>query len=507
MSKTIYVNDFSGGIVNDPRSASENSARVVTNFDILTDLHRMVPYRDSVTGDAAPTTSKKQNFAIALRTGTTYSLYALGVVSGGGLAEVLYKDLTTGASTDLDDSAWANTANNASGSGSTSFNLFLYYKKTGLIYGAKAGTTIWAYDPSGSAAFLEGGSGNSLSISYTNICQGIVHSKDDIAYVGYDNKIAKNDNGTWSATALTLPSDLYVTSLTEHGNYIAIACAPLSGVGHSRVFIWDRDSSLATLSDSIDWGEEKLQVLEEVDGVLIGIAISGNNTTRFSNRIVFRYLNVSSAIKFAELLAGTSTQLPIAKQKLSNRLFFMMTATLNGATRQGVFSVGRNSQYAGFSIVHERTVNNDTDVAGDTLNNFFSVGDFMFISYQQNSLFALSKTNSTSSYTATSIWESTINPKMPLTDRVVTKTLVSVGVTSEALPTAGQIVVKYKVDGGAFTTIFTETTDGVTRTEPKSVDTNGAQFTSGSEYEFRIESTGGAVPTGLQYRYDTVVTN
>lgn len=504
MSKTIYLNQFDGGIVNDPRSGAENVARVVTNFDILTDVHKMTPYRDSESGDSSASTSKKQNFAIALRTGTTYSLYALGVVSGGGLAEVNYKNLTTGASTDLDDSGWTATANNASGSGSTSFNLFVYYKKTGLIYGARAGTYIWAYDPTGSAGFAD----TSHALSYTNICQGLVHSKDDILYVGYDNKIAKNDNGSWNVTALTLPSDLYITSISEHGNYLAIACAPLSGVGHSRVFLWDRDSSLATLSDSIDWGEEKLQVLEEVDGVLIGISLSGSNSTRFSDRIIFRYLNVSSAVKFAELLGGTSTQLPIAKQKINNRVYFMMQITLNGVTRQGVWSVGRNSQYSGFSIVHERTVNNDTDVNGDVLNNFFSVGDYMFIAYQQSSAFALSKTNDTASYTATSIWESTINPKMPLADRVLDKKLISVGATYEALPANGQIVVKYKVNGGSYETIFTETTDGVTRTEPVGVRASDSlPFTDGSEYEFRVESTGGAVFTGLQYRYDTNSSN
>lgn len=503
MSETIYINDFSGGIVNDPRATAENVARVVTNFDVLTDAHRMVPYRDSESGDSGASTSEKQNFGIALRTGTTYSLYGLGVVSGGGVAEVNFKDLTTGGANDLDDSAWTATANNASGAGATSFNLFTYYKKTGLIYGARAGTHIWAYDPAGSIAFAD----TSQALNYTNIAQGLVHSKDDILYVGYDNKIAKNNAGSWSTTALTLPSDLFITSLSEHGNYIAIACAPLSGIGHSKVFLWDRDSSLATLSDSIDWGEDRLRVLEEVDGVLVGISLSGANSTRFSDRVIFRYLNVSSAVKFAELLGGTGTQLPIAKQKINNRVYFMLQITLNGATRQGVFSVGRNSLATGFSIVHERTVNNDTDVSGDVLNNFFSVGDYMFISYQQNSAFALSKTNDTASYTATSIWESTINPKMPLADKVVDKILESVGATYEALPANGQIVVKYKVNGGAFTTIFTETTDGVTLTKPKTTDANGKTFAHGSEYEFRIQSTGGAVVTGLQYKYKRKDTN
>lgn len=501
--KQILLNKFDGGIVNDPRSSLEGAWRAITNYDILTDSHRMTPYRDSENGDSVASTSKKQAFTIALRTGTTYSLYGLGVVSGSGKAEVSYKDLTTGASNDLDDSGWASTANNASSSGTTSFNLFVYYKQTGLIYGARAGTHIWAYDPTGSAAFAD----TSHALSYTNIAQGLVHSKDDILYVPYDNKIAKNNAGSWTDAALTLPSDLYITSICEHGNYIAIGCASLSGVGHSRVFIWDRDSSLSTLSDSIDWGEEKLQILEEVDGILIGISLSGSNSTRFSDRVIFRYLSVSNAIKFAELLGGTSTLLPIAKQKINNRIFFMMQITLNGATREGVWSVGRNSQYSPMTIVHERTPNNDTALSSGLLNSFYSVGDYLFISYQTSGAFALSKTNDQSSYTATSIGETTINPGMPLEDKVLDKKLMSVGCTYEPLPSGGQIVLKYRVNNGSWTTVLTASTTGATRTEPVTRTSSGTAFTDGSEYEFRIESTGGAIPTGIQYKYEKKVSN
>lgn len=235
--KTITINKFNAGIQNDPRSRVSAGARMVTNFDVLTNEHKMTPYRDSEDGDSGASTSQKQNFAIALRTGTTYSLYGLGVVSGTGKAEVLVKELSTGASTDLDDNGWGTPSANQSASGSTSFNLFVYYKKTGLIYGARAGTHIWAFSPTGTAW-----ADTSQALTYTNICQGLVHSKDDVLYIGYDNKIAKNDNGSWTTTALTLPSDLYVTSIAEHGNYLAIGCAPLSGTGHSRVFLWDRDS-------------------------------------------------------------------------------------------------------------------------------------------------------------------------------------------------------------------------------------------------------------------------
>lgn len=510
--KKITLNKFNAGIINDPRSNVEGGARMVTNFDILTDPHKLSPYRDTESGDSGASTSQKQNFCIAhWLPGSTndWRIFSLGVVSGTGRAEILMKQASTvPGSTDLTDAGWLTPSNNQSASGSTNFNLFVFYKKTGLIYGAKAGTTIWAFDAATAGAFND----SARSLSYTNIAQGLVHSKDDILYIPYDNKIAKNNNGTWTDVAITLPSDMYITSICEYGNYLAIACAPLSGIGHSRVFLWDRDSSLETLSESIDWGEEILQVIEEVDGVLVGISYTGAGTTRFKDRIIFRYLSVSSAIKFQELVGtatAPATTLRIAKQKVNNRVYFLLTAPIAGSTREGVWSVGRSGPNSPMSVVHEYTPNNDTAVyPNGSLRNFIIVGDYLLLAYvNSSSSYAVSKSNDQSSFTATSIWESLINPGMDVTDRAMDKQLMSVGLTYDPLPAAGQVVLKYKVDGGSWVTVFTETTDGATRTEPYTLTAAGTEFTAGEEYEFRIESTGGAVITGLTYKYQVKNSN
>ena len=495
------INRFDGGMVNDPRSTSENVARVVTNFDILTDSHRMIPYRDSEDGNSDQANTKIQNFCIAIRTGTTYALYGLGVTSGGGIGEIYYKDLTTGSANDLDDAAWAETANNADGGGAVNFNLFVYYAKRDRIFFATAGTTIGSYDPDGSSAIDD----ESHALTYTNIAQGLVHSKDDILYVPYDNKIAKNDNNSWSDTALTLPSHLYITSISEYGNYLAIACAPLSGVGSSKVFLWDRDSSLATLSETIDWGEEKLQILEQVDGILIGVSLSGNNSTRFKDRIIFRYLSVTNAIKFAELLADVSstTQLPIYKQRINNRVYFQLRLLLNGTQRDGVWSVGRNSPQSPFSIVHERTPNNDTATGGgDVLSGFFQVGDYLFQSSTSSSSYILRKTNDTVSHTATSIYESKI---FNLGDSTVNKKLIGVSVMTEYLPASATVVLKYKKnEETTFTQIFTHTSTGSISHDAINIESSGATLPEYKEIQFRIESTVGAVITGLRFKSEII---
>ena len=505
MGKIIetVVKSFNGGIINDPRTNRENVAKIITNFDVLTDIYRAIPYRNSESGDTAPTTSKKQNFCIALRTGTTYSLYALGVVSGTARAEILYKDITTGGSNDLGDSGWATPTANQSASGTTDFNLFVYYKKRNLIFGGKASQYIWAFSPSGSA-FSE--TERDLT-SYTNLAQGLVHSKDDILYIPYDNKIAKLDDSTWTNTALTLPSHLFIRSIWEDGNNLMIACAPLSGVGESIIYVWDRDSSLTTLSETIKSGTEKLLIADKTDGVNISISLSGSNSTRNNDRVIFRYLNGNIPIKFAELVGGSnSTLLPIAKQVINNRLYFMMSITLNGSVRNGVWSVGRDYVNGGFSIIHERTPNNDTALSTPILYSFFFVGDYLFQSYNSSSAFALSKTNDSEAYTdSTSIIETKIYNNG---DSSYTKELRTATVMFEPLPANGQVVLKYKIDAEtSFTTLYTYSTDNGISHGTGNIESSSTNLSQYKEIQFRIESVGGAVITGFKFKSEIIKDN
>lgn len=500
----VIINRFDGGIVNDPRDTRENVCRMVTNFDILTDAHRLIPYQSTESGDDLASTQKIRNFVVAqLNSTPTYALYGLGD-NGSSIPKIFNKRLTTGEVNDLDDGDWT-VGSNATGSTATlRYELFVYYKRTGLIYGAYT-NKIFAYDPDGGSTFdndvilTDGGS----SFNFTNIVQGLVHSKDDILYIPYDNKIAKNNNRTWTNTALTLPEHLRIRAICEYGNYIAIACEPITGTtpgfGGSIVYLWDRDATLTTLSESIYWGDERLFVLDEINGSLIGISIA-TGTTRFTQRIIFRYLSVSSGKKFAEFTTTTTgTDLIAFSRKTNNRLYFLMEITINGSSRNGVWSVG--GVPGDFNIIHERTPNNDGVFTDLELFGFHFIGDYLFMAYADNAVNAMKKTTDGTTYSATSIYETTINPKMELSDRFKKKQLKAIRVNYEPLSSGEQVVLKYKVDGGSLITIFTETTANVLNTE-RCQDATSTEFTSGTEYEFRIESTGGAVITGLEYKYD-----
>src|SRR3990167_1459187 len=520
----IIINRWDGGIVNDPRDPRENTARIVTNFDVFTSPRKMTPYRSSESGDVSASTRQTQNFALARASGVLWRLYGLSVVSGLATAAVRYKSLTTGAANDLDDDSWVATSNNESASGSTSFNLFVFYRRTSLIYGARAGTHIWAYDPSGGAAFAD----THQALTYSEIGQGLVHSKDDILYIPYYNNggfIAKNDNGSWTTAALTLPLHYLPTSICEYGNYLAIGCAHVNGIENSRIFLWDRDSSLTTLNESIDAGSGSLIVMEEIDGELIWISQQGGSATSFAavavpagsisqgDRAYIRRLSGNHGEKLFEMRCGSNTTiLPIAKQKVDDRLYFMMQISLNGALREGVWSVGRSDYTGRFTLVHERTPNNDTAlVSSYDLHNFIKVGDYLFQSYTSGGDVGMSKTDDEAIYNHTSIYESTI---YDLGDPSIVKKLYGVSVFTEFLPSGGQVLVRYAIDenigAGTWTTILTHSTDNAVSKSAINIESTGATLPEYRQIQFRLEATSGASAsspteiTGLSFKSEII---
>jgi hypothetical protein len=499
--KTVLINKF-GGIVGDPRDTTNGACRMISQFDVLSNEKRITPFRNSEDGDSSSSTGKKKNFTVGLfLPGSTnaYRLFSLGE-SGSGFAEVMMKGLTTGSSDDLDDATWASPANNASAGGAFSTNFFVYYKNTGLIIGAKSNTTLWAFDPTTGAAWQD----SYKSLAYTNIAQGLVHPEDDILYIPHDNKISSLNGATLSTAVVTLPSHFVINSICPFGNYLAIGAAPLDGIGNSKVFLWDRNTSYVILNEAIDWGEGSLQVLEELDGFLIGI--SKQSGLNFTPKLIFKYYSTAyGAQQFGEIIAS-SLIMGIPKQKKNSRIYFTANMTVNGSSRQGVWSVGRNKS-GQFVISHDRSTENDTALGGGAIHNFYIVGDYMFISYSNNAgTVKLSKTNDAEAYTSsTSVLETCINPNMSLEDRTIKKQLKTVSLSYPPLPTNGSMVLKYRVDGGSYTTIFTETVDGTLTTEAKN-ESDGKPFQAGREYEFQISSSGGGEITEFKYTYEPLKT-
>jgi hypothetical protein len=491
--KIIRVNNFSLGMANDPRTPDSRLARLIQHFDCHTNPTRLVPFRSHETGDSAASTHQISNYVY---TGAT--LYGLGVVSGTAKPQIY-------TTTDFTGDTWTQTADNSGTSGAVSFPLFVFYKTTGLIYGAKAGTTLWSYDVSGNSY-----NNSEQSLTYTTIAQGLVHSKNDILYVPYDNNIASNNDGSWNTAALTLPANFTVTSICEYGNYLAIGCKNNDAGGKSVVFLWDMDETLTTVSESIDWGNGDLEVIETVEGVLVGISTTGGSSISLNPKVVFKqYTGAAGAETLFELQASDATVvIGSQKQKVNNKLYFLLSIELDGTTYQGVWKFGRASTNLPFGVAFDRLPNNDTALTSGLLNGFYLLGDFMYILYQDNGSYGMSKTDDQPNFNVTSTYESLINPGMAGTDRSARKTLGAVSVSFAPLSGDQQVVLDFRIDGGEWTEIFTKTasspdTDLVTY---RTTNAQGTPFGSGTEFEFRIQSTKGAEITEFAYGYTPVAT-
>lgn len=489
------------GMISDARRKDLEYSQLLKNFDAHSFETKLVPFRDSENGDAVSATNQIQNFCAALGASSTWKLYGCGR-KAGDTQKIFSKD----PGTEFDDGDWTALTKGESAALAANFNLFHYYKKKSLIYGTIASRYVFTCDPIDSLNFAENIYDYGSAASH--ISQGLTHSKNDIMFFGMDNIVLKNNNNTTFVVGLTLPTFLYITSLTEYGEMLAIACAPVSGIGNSYVFLWDMNAT--SWNEVIDWGAGNVQILEQVEGKLVGISYVSSLIE--NAKIVFRQYAGSIATPFLTLRSEaiySAGDLPIAKQKIDNYLYFLMTITLNGTKHQGLWKVGRESLDRNFALSFDRAANNDTALtATAALYNFFIYQDYVFISYMTGSAYTMSKTNDQASYTASSIVE-TLKIKAP---KGKSGKLMCIGVMTDPLPSGGRIYLKYKKNAEtSYTEIFDQYAEDTADADYQSIyhdainiESSGMTLPTFKEISLQIVSKGKAIPTGWYYKYQII---
>ncbi len=485
MGKTIEtkITRFNRGMTPDARSGDNSECQLCKNFDNFSYGTKLTPYKDSEdAGWSSQADTQLQSFLMY-----SNSMYALGVVSGSAKANLA-------KNTDMATPSWSSPTNGADSSGTTGFNLFVEYK--GLLYGsvpsASAGR-IWSYNIAGTTF-----TSSALAVNHTTITQGLVHSKNDILYVGYDNLILrKNGAAAFEAAVLTLPASFVITYLSEDGNYLA--CNGILPNGKFMTYFWDMNATSWDDNKTIEWGDgiyvsssNRNFIVEKLGGYLVGISIEGT----IQRKLVFRKSYGGLQQKFREIYITSGVNSIIGGQKYNDRLFFGFNGTSVGGTTydySGIWSVGDNKE-GGFSVNFDRLANNDSLV--ERINGFIVTQDYFYISYlvTPGSAYALSKTNDQTSYTAQSIYET---QKQNGGDSSKKKDLIGISIMMEYLPANGQVVLKYKTDKGVSWSdaIFTFTTDDSI--------SNSAVNSLPKDYKeiwFQIISTGGAEITGLSFK-------
>lgn len=522
--KTIYINRFDGGMTEDVYNASAGEFSITKQFDILTYPGRLYPLR----GMTADTTST----GIGNLTNASDGLmYGIGTNAASGR---LWQRSGYGA-TDV----WQHVPiNDQLAPTNVVYDFLVDWPNAGnirTIHWASTNTLL-ASDPAG------GGSAAQQALTFTTIGQGYVHPKDNILYFPYNTSsaslvgaITSNGSafGAFNATALTaIPKQYRSYCLTSFGNYLAIPVSNTvsgSSVNGSLVYLWDRDTSLNTISESIQWGAGYLKVLNNLNGILIGISELGSDSlqagvTQDFNAIQIKaYAGGTEPTLIKEIkanhLPGTNRPSVSINPRVNfvykNRLYFSINVNPNDGVSPsyyGLFSVGKNKTTGQYAVTMERMATNDnseTSVIAAAI-----AGDFVSMVHTAvgTLTFTINGQTSSSTYGATSVYESPVNPNMTLLDKTALKNLVAVAIMTTPLTSGAQVVMKCRVDSnptGSWTTLFTKTA-----TSPDTLLTSyetpilpSMAVPDGINYEFRLESTGGAQIVGYLYKFQVKESN
>ena len=476
------------------------------HFDIFSDPNRLIPYRST---EAEQNATSAANFGLFnprnFQLGKDGKMYALGDDNAGGLAQVLEKtDPTTGN--------WG-LSTTAVGTGVVVYGAFIEWGTTPAFYMFSGTNRL--------SAWTIGGTFNntvsSLTLTtITSVAQGVVGA-DDQLYMFYNNKVVRVTRaGVATDDVLTnLPSDMRIVSACRWGSYIAIgmaygtsATAIPSGV--SKVFLWDMVTT-TTISDVIDWGEGALRVLGNVEGRIVGVSDKylTNPISLSQGSMVVRMWSGGAPQIFKEVVAnqlvtadsGTYddvvTRFPRDVVVKDNKMYWVASVPFGASTSTestfhlGIWAFGRKDRNSDFALSLDY-VEEAVSTSNYFINSFGNAGNYWFISYSAAGL--VNKTDDATNYTHTSIYETE-----KFGDGKTTRKIVGVSVMTDALPTAGQVVLKYKKDEEtSFTTIFTNTTDNSIRHTAINIESSGATLPTYKRLILRVESTGNAVVTGIR---------
>lgn len=517
---------FGAGMVQDRIDSGQGGVLVSKGFDIFSSPGRLIPTRTTATDTAGTGIG---NLLIA----NDGKIYGLGAdVANPTTNMQLYQkpDNATG---------WSALSNEKTGSSHLNFDLFVEYPDCGNVR-----TIFVMSDPGSAPGFTQLDKANVQSHAdhaisgLTSVSQGFVHPKDDVLYIPYTTAsgtfIASNTGGVWNDTALTLPNAAYViTSVTSYGNFLAIACAPrgaftFSATGKtlaqsiaggsytSVVFLWDRDSSLVNITESISWGTGILQVLANLNERLIGISNVGGATFNIGDRnsIAIKAYTGGAPILVKEIVTTKQTTTvpsvninPYVNYVFRDRLYFSIDI-IGGSTSpeyHGLWSIGISKETGQYAV----TIDRDTPTTNQAVLAAVPFGDYVSMVYNANGTLGFSVNNTSiatlfqgTSYVETLLFNHVLglrNKHIP--DSSTQKKLVGITVTYEPMPSTGQIILKYRKDAEtAWTTIFTTTLANVTSHASVNIESSGINLPAYNEINFRIESIGFAVPTGLSFK-------
>lgn len=529
--KTISVRRFDG-MAQDYLNGQVGEFSLAKGFDTISYPWRLQPVR----GMSAESTTNSKIGNILLAAGRIYGVGTDPNNPTNGKLWVRSDNNTTASGSSFGASATWRSLTNDQLSGAVlrtaDYNFLVEYPDAESPDTSNTRTIFWASTNLLIASSPTGTIGTTTqALTFATISQGFVHPKDKKLYFGYQTTgvegsltyigiISNNTTpfGSFNATALQLPGQFRVYSVCDYGNYLAILCtAPNSTSANSSVvFLWDRDTSLATVTETIPWGNGLSKVLNNLDGQLVGVSTVSNGATgilqdydAFQVR-VYGGGTAPTVVKEISALHGVASGTPscLIHENVNfvqrNRLYFSADVIPGDGTtaRYGLWSFGK-SRTGRWCLTLERSATNDNSDTGVIASAI--AGDF--VSMAHTAVGTLTATSngqtSASTYGGTYDYQSPVNPDMDELDAAREKKLYCFYANYYPLLTGQSVVLEYKVDAlpsTAWTSVATDSTVGSSNIAmPKA---SSAEFTDGQAYEFRVKPLGGATVTDWGYRFE-----
>lgn len=490
---TRTINTFTGGLAEDVREPSTTSFSTCKGFDSTTHAHKLVPYSDLEAESLTAGDITDKRFSDIIRDSNGL-LVAVGRNSAG--TPTAFDLFAKASNTDI-ASTWASFTSLAGAGGYRSNSLTAYGGKTYIL---DASFNVRRYD---GAWTNEGGVDVGSTWNTMLVTKPFIHPLDDILYFAGNQALAKIDGTTYAdISSVSVPSSLVISSLTDYGSDLAIACTPLySDV--SRVYLWDRNTATTVFRENISWGEDSLLILENLEGTLVGVSINEKNyepTSTFTSvknkKVTIRAYQGGTPRVIKVIDVPDTFSLRNFKQKVAGKLYF------GGDNDDSLFVVYKDKS-GNIVVSRDRLLNNGDVIT--TLRGFSIVNDYLFTMFDTASTSGnVYRTKVTSTYTNESTYESLINPNMALDDRTKLKKLKFVSVAKDS--STGQLVVSVSIDGASYVAVATLATVGkLVKKETKTA--TGIALPDGYEFQFKVESTTGAELTEVKYAYEVIEKN
>lgn len=498
MTKVI-VNEFDGGLADTKYPVEKNVAADMFHCDIFSDRKLLKNLRknekDTVSGGAHSGTENVYAWDGARRSDGV--MLAIGHTSSvSTTARFLRKN-----SNDV-TSYWQQSTVTC---GNTPYyNGGILYKDNFYCLSYSGSShSLYRYDGDSTATSVVSSFTESNVGGYGNIIpKPIVHPLDNKLYMAIGKTIFVWDGSAGTVTTASFTTPYQIIGCTYYGTYLAVAC--IKGDGKSIVYLWGRDTTVTTAQDSVEFGDDKICFIANLNGLLTGVSSRSSGATYLDPKIKVRALIGREAILVKEI--SVTSYLSISNMYVIWKDVIYFLNQSQSSPYGTLFTISKNKK--GEIVLGQAYTTQYEGESSTYTYSFFNIHDYFFFGNLNGKMMRTYDSNPLYNVTD-STYTFPINVGMFESDRAKLKTIAGVYVKAYANSAGyGTLKLEVSIDGGAYTTIFSEASpSGKNAYVVEALgDSVGDALGEGRDLQFKVTFDQGIDIVEFGYEYEEVST-